>query len=103
MTRNEGVDIYVVGDLDPSVNYIRIGAGAGSCVVGIYEVFWQRGKELFGARHAGKAPRRDGPLSHDTGCINYLVRFDVGDLDFTIQSAKCPPLRVVVERDDGGI
>ena len=81
----------MVGDLDTSVNYIRMGAGTGSCVVGVYEVFWQRGRELFGARHAGKAPRRDGPLSHDTGCINHLVRFDVGDLDSTIQSEKCSP------------
>ena len=85
------MDIYVVGDLDTSVNYIRIGAGAGSCVVGVSETCWQRGRELSGARHAGKAPRWDGLLSHDVGCINHLVRFDVGDLYSTIQSAKCSP------------
>ena len=84
----------MVGDLDTSVNYIRMGAGTGSCVVGVSEVFWQWGRELFGARYAGKAPRWDGLLSHDVGCKNHLVRLDVGDLYSTIQSAKCPLRRV---------
>ena len=80
--------IYLVGDLGTSVNYIRIGAGAGSCVVGVSEICWQRGRELSGARHAGKAPRRDGPLSHDVGRISHEVRLDVVHLSLTSQLAK---------------